>query len=114
GLSQAQFNHLLSVFSDIYQATQQKTYEKGLESGTRRRKPGGGCKGKLPTIAEKLLFVLYYYKTYPTFDVLGTQFDMVRSKANENLHKLSPILYDTLVSLEMMPYREVSTPDDFK
>src|SRR5213080_1356262 len=113
-LSQAQFNHLLSVFSDIYQATQQKTYEKGLESGTRRRKPGGGCKGKLPTIAEKLLFVLYYYKTYPTFDVLGTQFDMVRSKANENLHKLSPILYDTLVYLEMMPYREFSTPDDFK
>ena len=36
-------------------------------------------------MAEKLLFVLYYYKTYPTFDVLGTQFDMVRSKANENL-----------------------------
>src|SRR5436305_7517840 len=85
GLSQAQFNHLLSVFSDIYQATQQKTYEKGLESGTRRRKPGGGCKGKLPTMADKLLFVLYYYKTYPTFDVLGTQFAMARSKANENL-----------------------------
>ena len=39
---------------------------------------------------------------------------MVRSKANENLHKLSPILYDTLVYLEMMPYREFSTPDDFK
>jgi Helix-turn-helix of DDE superfamily endonuclease len=48
------------------------------------RKPGGGCKGKLPTMAEKLLFVLYYYKTYPTFDVLGTQFDMVRSKANRH------------------------------
>ena len=27
GLSQAQFDHLLPVFSDIYQATQQKTYE---------------------------------------------------------------------------------------
>ena len=97
GLSQAQFHHLLPVFSDIYQATQQKTYEEGLTSGMRVRKPGGGCKGKLPTMAEKLLFVLYYYKTYPTFDVLGTQFDMGRSKANENLHKLSPLLYDTLV-----------------
>ena len=39
---------------------------------------------------------------------------MVRSKANENLHKLSPLLYDTLVHLEMMPYREFSTPGDFK
>jgi len=39
---------------------------------------------------------------------------MVRSKANENLHKLSPILYDTLVRAELMPYRELSTPADLK
>jgi len=114
GLSQAQFDSLLPVFSDIYQAPQQKTYEEGVESGTRTRKPGGGSKGKLPTIAEKLRCVLYYDKTYPTFDVLGTQFDMVRSKAHENLHKLSPILYNTLAHLELMPYRELGTPDDLK
>jgi len=114
GLSQAQFDQLLPVFSDIYQATQQQTYEQGVASGTRRRQPGGGSKGKLPTIADKLQFVLYYYKTYPTFDGLATQFDMARSKANENLHKLSPILYDTLVHLELMPYREFATPEDLK
>src|SRR5947208_10983420 len=112
GLSQAQFDHLLPCFSDIYEATQQKTYEEEVESGTRRRKPGGGSKGKLPTMADKLQFVLYYYKTYPTFDVLGTQFDMARSKAHENLHKLSPILYNTLVHLELMPYRELTTPEE--
>ena len=88
----------MPVFSDIYGATQQKHYEEGVASGTRRRKPGGGSKGKWPTMTEKLLCVLYYYTTYPTFDVLGTQFARARSKANENLHKLSPILYDTLVS----------------
>ena len=114
GLSQAQFDHLLPVFNDLYQAAQQHTYENGVASGTRRRKPGGGSKGKLPTMAEKLQFVLYYYKTYPTFDVLGQQFEMARSKANENLHKLSPILYDTLVQLELMPYREFATPEDLK
>jgi hypothetical protein len=114
GLSQAQFDHLLPVFSDIYQATQQHTYATGVASGTRRRKPGGGSKGKLPTMAEKLQFVLYYYKTYPTFDGLAMQFGMARSKANENLHKLSPILYDTLVHLELMPYREWATPEDLK
>jgi hypothetical protein len=48
-------------------------------------------------MAEKLLFVLYYYKTYPTVEVLGTQFAIGRSKAQANLHKLSPIVYDTLV-----------------
>ena len=114
GLSQAQFDTLLPIVRDIYQATQQKAYEVGVESGTCRRKPGGGSKGQLPTMAEKLLFVLYYYKTYPTFDVLGTQFAMGRSKANENLHKLSPILYDTLVDLELMPYRELGTPEALK
>ena len=107
GLSQGQFDHLLPVFSDIYHATQQQTYEQGVASGTRRRQPGGGSKGKLPTMADKLQFALYYYKTYPTFDVLAAQCDMARSKANENLHKLSPILYDTLVHLDLMPYQRV-------
>ena len=51
GLSQAQFDHLLSVFSEIYQVTQQHTYEEGVAAGTRRRHPGGGSKGKLPTMA---------------------------------------------------------------
>lgn len=114
GLSQAQFDHLLPVFSDIYQAAQQQTYETGVASGTRRRKPGGGSKGKLPTMADKLQFVLYYYKTYPTFDVLGQQFEMARSKANENLHKLSPLLHATLVRLGLMPHREFKTPEELK
>src|SRR3989449_10155527 len=114
GLSQAQFDYLLPVFSDVCQATQHQKYEEGVKSGTRARKPGGGFKGKLPTMADKLLFVLYYYKVYPTFDVLGTQFEMARSKAHANLHKLSPILYDTLVHLELMPYRELATPEELK
>jgi hypothetical protein len=84
GLSQEQFDYLLPFFRTIYESTQQKTYEAGVDAGTRRRKPGGGSKGKLSTMAEKLQFVLYYYKTYPTFDVLGTQFAMARSKAHEN------------------------------
>ncbi|PON13626.1 hypothetical protein C2W62_33390, partial [Candidatus Entotheonella serta] len=58
----------------VYQETQQQRYEEGGKNGQRSRKPGAGIKGKLPTMADKLLFVLYYYQTYPTFDVLGTQF----------------------------------------
>ena len=97
GLSHAQCDHLLPVFNDISQTTQPQTYEQGVVSGTRTRTPGGGSKGKWPTMADKLLFVLSDSKTYPTFDVLGTQCDMVRSKAHENLQKLSPILDHTLV-----------------
>src|SRR5262249_24054646 len=108
---QAQFDSLLPVFSDLYRAARQHEYEDRSQSGTGKRRPGGGSKGKLPTLGEKLLFVLYYYKTYPTLDVLGTQCAMARSRAHETLHKLSPILYDTLVHLERMPYRELATPE---
>lgn len=106
GLSQAKFVKILPVFAEVYQEEQQQAYEQGLAAGTRQRKPGGGQKGKLPTIEDKLLFILYYYKVYPTFDVLGSQFEMARSKANEQVHKLSPLLHKTLVRLEVMPARE--------
>jgi hypothetical protein len=39
---------------------------------------------------------------------------MARSKAHENLHKLSPILYKTLVHLDLMPHRACTTPDELK
>ncbi len=39
---------------------------------------------------------------------------MVRSKAHENLHKLSPVLHKTLERLAMMPHREFKTPEEFK
>ena len=93
---------------------QQQKYAAGVAAGARTRQPGGGAKGKLLTMVDKRLFVLYDDKTYPTFDVLGTQFAMVRSKAHENLHKLSPVLHKTLVRLEMVPHREFKTPDEFK
>ncbi len=97
GLSQAQCDSLLPVFSDIYRATQHQKSEEGVKSGTRARKPGGGCKGQWPPMADTLLCVLYDSKTYPTCDVLGTPCELVRSKAHENLQKLSPIFSDTLV-----------------
>ena len=105
GLGFAEFERLLPVFSAVYEAERQKRYEQAVQAGTRRRKPGGGRKSKLPTLADKLLFVLYYYKVYPTFDQLGTQFDLVRSKAHERLYELTPLLHETLVRLEMMPKR---------
>jgi len=114
GLSIDQFGQLLPTFSQVYQEVKWQEYEKGLASGKRRRRPGGGAKGTLPEMEDKLLFVLYYYKVYPTFDAFGTQFGMDRSKANTNLHKLSPILHKTLIHLEMMPARKFESPEELK
>lgn len=112
GLSQAQFAQLLPTFSEVYQAKRQADYEQAVQSGKRQRQLGGGRKSKLPTMADKLLFVLYYYKTYPTFDVLGTQFNLARSKAHTQLYLLSPLLHATLVQLAMMPPRAFKTVED--
>ena len=38
----------------------------------RHRRPGGGRKSLLPTPELKLFFILFYYKAYPTQDVMGT------------------------------------------
>jgi hypothetical protein len=110
GVTPAQFEILLETFSDTYRQTQWQAYQTGIAAGKRKRHPGGGRKGALPTMRDKLLFLLYYFKVYPTFDVLGTQFGMARSKANENIYKLAPVLHQTLVHLELMPHRAFETP----
>jgi hypothetical protein len=114
GLSQQQFAHLTNEFERDYRAYLQAHYAEGLAKGTRQRRLGGGRKGKLPRVKDKLFFTLVYFKTYPTFDVLGTQFGMGRSKANENLHALAPILMSTLVRLGVMPHRQFASVEEMK
>lgn len=114
GVSIKQFDIILSAFTFVYEEMQEKAYEESVKSGKRQRRLGGGQKGKLREMADKLLFVLYYFKVYPTFDVLGTQFTLSRSKAHDNLYKLTPILHQTLVELEMMPKREFKSVEEMK
>ena len=52
-------------------------------SSPHRRSIGGGRKGSLPTVRDKVIFCLFYLKNYPTFDVLGNLFSLSRSSAHE-------------------------------
>lgn len=114
GVSQKKFTELLPVFSQVYHQEQYKAYQQGVAEGTRQRKPGGGQKGKLPQMAEKLFFILNYYKTYPTFDVLGHRFGLARSKAHAHVHQLSPILHQTLMEMGHLPHRQFESVEAFK
>lgn len=60
GLSEEQFESLHQSFSEVYEEKQQEAYEEAAALGDRKRKRGGGRKGNLPTIADKLFFLLYY------------------------------------------------------
>ena len=114
GLPVSKLEYLEEIFRQVYQEEQQKAYEKGQAEGTRKRKPGGGRKGKLPTMRDKLVFILYYLKVYPTYDVMGSHFGMDRSRAHDNVHKLAPILLKTLDSLGVLPKRKFESVEEFR
>jgi hypothetical protein len=114
GVSTEKFSTLEAAFTLALDDEKELKYREGIVQGKRQRKPGGGQKGKLPTAHEKLTFLLYYLKVYPTFDVLGTQFGLNRSKACENVHDLLPILSRALDNLGVLPEREFKTVEDFR
>jgi len=114
GLPRAKFAELEAAFAAALTEEQTKQYAAQVAAGQRQRKPGGGQKGKLPTIRQKLLFVLYYLKVYPTFDVLGAQFGLARSKAWENLHQLYPLLVQALKQLGVFPHRRFANVEEFR
>ena len=111
GLSPQEFQQVLPVFTMSYQELQQERY--AAKQTTRQRQPGAGQKGKLPTMSLKLLFILYYWKVYPTYDVLGAQFGLDRSKACTNVHALWPVLERTLAALGVLPSRSFSSVEEF-
>ena len=114
GVATEKFSTLEAAFGLALDDEKERAYQEGLVQGKRQRKPGGGQKGKLPSVSAKLIFLLYYLKVYPTFDVLGAQFGMNCSKACENVHALRPILYKALENLGVMPHREFKTVEEFR
>jgi hypothetical protein len=66
------------------------------------------------TVDDKLLFILHYYKSYPTMDVLATKYEMSRSSVWNYVHALSAHLHQILVDLGVMPLREIPSIEAFK
>jgi len=62
----------------------------------RQRATGAGRKPRLATVEAKLFFILFYFKVYPTFDLAGLLFDLDRSQANRWMHRLQPLVEQTL------------------
>ncbi len=105
GLSASEFNKLIERFREEFQNEVQARYETGVELGNRERKPGGGRIGNLGSYVTKLFFTLFYFKCYPTFDILGFLFDLDRSNAHHNAHKLASILEKALGKEMVLPAR---------
>jgi hypothetical protein len=108
GLTVREFESLLPAFSTVYE----KRYagRKTLAGHKRQRRLGGGRRGQLPTMEQKLLFILVYVKTYPLQVVMGAMFEMGQAAANHWIHRLLPVLQAALDALGIMPERD---PEEF-
>lgn len=107
GMGKDEFQALLPSFTQAWYV------QLKLASPHRVRKVGGGKKGALPTMEDKLFAVLLYLKTYPTFDVLGFLTDRERSRACRSTHFLLGALERALGRKLVLPERKITSVKEF-
>ena len=112
GLSASEFNQLAQSFGPEIEKEGWCRYKRGFEHGTRKRKPGGGRIWNLRSSTGKLFFILFYFKCYPTFDVLGLFFNLNRSNACCNVQNLTPILEKVLGKKMALPSRKIKSLEE--
>jgi len=93
-----------------FQAAYDKKYppERTLDGQARQRRRGAGVKGKLPSAADKLLFILVSQKTPPLHTLHGWPCGVRQAQTNYGLHHVLPVLPQALAALAMPPAREAS------
>ena len=103
GMKVEEFEALKPAFENAYQQDESK-----------RRKPGNhaGRKPVLLRCEDKLLFILFYLRHYPTQEVLGFLFGISQGQANQWIHRLTPIVQDALGNEGALPAREPSDIHD--
>lgn len=109
GMSRTHFDTLAVAFVVAYDAVQLDR----LQQGEIKQVPSGGSKGYLDTFEKKLLFLLYYLKNYPVFDVLGFHFGLSGGHAHTHVIALLPVLQRALLDLGILPARTPGTPEEF-
>lgn len=77
----------------------------------RQRSHGGGRHENLKQIEDKLLFILFYYRQYPTQEAQGFFFGLSQSQANEWIHRLSKLLNQALGYEMELPERRAANTE---
>ncbi len=111
GLERQEFDALTSSFNEAY------TQHKPLWSKVRNRKrqSGAGKRPSLRTAEDKQLFILVYFKAYPTQDLLSLLFGCTQSWACTWIHRLTLVLETALGKKLQLPKRvkRISTIEEF-
>jgi len=102
GINPAEFEALLEPFGKAWEAYVDETFKQT----TRQRAYGAGRKAELEVLADKLLFILVYFRLYPTQVVQGYLFGLGQAQANEWVHRLTGVLNQALGQEQHLPERE--------
>jgi hypothetical protein len=103
GLTQQEFTALLPHFEHAFLAYMADRTIDGQPRTSRRYSTYETS--PLPTMADKLLFILTYVKQHPIQEVQGQLFGMSQAHANQWIHLLHPVLNQALAHQELLPAR---------
>ena len=105
GLNRDEFEALLISFGAAWDSFVKATF---FERADRKRAVGAGRIAHLKQLEDKLLFILFYYRQYPTQEAQGFFFGMSQSQANEWIHRLSGLLNQALGYEMQLPERRAA------
>jgi hypothetical protein len=105
GVSAKEFESLLTTFTNVWK--QEATSKK------RERRMGGGRIGRIKSPRNKLFFILWYLKVYPTYDIAAYVFGSSKTKTHVWVTNILPLLRKTLGREIVLPTRRISTREEF-
>lgn len=103
GSTLAEFEALLPAFRNAFLLQMQTHTLEGQQRGNRSYVVYRNC--PLPTMEDKLLFILMYLRKASTQDLFGELFRMPQPVANKWIHVLHPCLQQALTVLGALPAR---------
>lgn len=103
GIKYSQFKLLLPKFSLALRQSEVSWFKQ-----PRLRAVGGGRKPTLRSDFEKLLFILFYYKVYPTFRFTSILFDLDKRNCQIWVRRLELVLKQAVDYQLVLPVRKVS------
>jgi hypothetical protein len=106
GLTPAAFATLLPSFRQAYSTALR--LQDAQRPIPRQRQPGAGRPATLETTADKLLAILFYFKFYPTQELLGFLLGISQPQANVWIHILTPVLNAALGQEQQLPARKAT------
>jgi hypothetical protein len=106
GITPVAFDRLLADLTPRYEQAEVRRKDRP----GRKRQPGAGRKHALP-LADRLLMLLMYYRTYATHALLGFLFGVDDSAVGRNINPLQPLL----AGIFRIPERRVELdPEDIR